>query len=958
MTVADTLLDETTLLLVGDTDWVDRFEDDLEDWTEARVLREPTTEAALGLVESGGVDCLIVEQFLQDGTAVELLRALRAETRTLPVVVATAAGDESTASEAIGAGASDYVAVGEDLTEATTALRDRTDRAVRRARRERTQRERARQFDAMFDDERTATWVLSPDGRLARLNETARDLVDVPADELVGEPFWTLPWWAESDESNPDVRKLVETALDGSFANAVVAPTSLTDHTTVVDLSVRPVSNERGELVSVVVEGVDVTDRVELERDLRRSEELHRVTLNNMTDTVLMTDEDGEYTYVCPNVHFIFGYTAAELRERVTIDELLGPDLFDRKELAEQGVLKNIECTATDKAGNEHTLLVNVREVSIQDGTILYSCRDITKRKQREEALATLQETARDFLYAGTHQEIAQHVVEDTPDVVDLDASAVFLFDADSNELRPSAYSPPLSELHGPLPGIPLSEDTLPSYSFVQDEAVFFDDVHRSDRLGNEATDLRSAAYIPLGDHGVFFVGSDRVDAFDDVTRELADLLAATAEAALDRVTRESQLREQDRTLQRQNEQLTVLNRINETIREIDQALVQAETRESVDHTVCELLTNDDRFAFAWVGSVDRTTNTVTPRAWDGAEQGYLDSRTFTIDGDGDEPVGRTAARGEPTTVSNVAAGLRDEPWRTDALARDYLSVLSIPLVYNDLTHGVLTVYADSRQAFDDTARTVLAELGETIASALSALERKNALLSTSMTRVEFAIDDDAFVLSRLARAADCTISYQGGVQQTTEGSFVFARFEGAPVEDVVQAATDLVAIEGVRTVSTDGTSGVVRLHLTEPFLAFELADHGAVFREATTTPDSTTVVIDVPNGIDVRTVTQLVQETFTGVELRSRQTLDNVDEQDLYSSFLAEVTDRQLEVVQTAYFSGYFESPRDSSGEAVAETLGISSTAFYRHVRTVQQKLFSVLFEDGARPPVGDGVR
>ena len=156
---------------------------------------------------------------------------------------------------------------------------------------------------------------------------------------------------------------------------------------------------------------------------------------------------------------------------------------------------------------------------------------------------------------------------------------------------------------------------------------------------------------------------------------------------------------------------------------------------------------------------------------------------------------------------------------------------------------------------------------------------------------------------------------------------------------------------------STDGTSGVVRLHLTEPFLAFELADHGAVFREATTTPDSTTVVIDVPNGIDVRTVTQLVQETFTGVELRSRQTLDNVDEQDLYSSFLAEVTDRQLEVVQTAYFSGYFESPRDSSGEAVAETLGISSTAFYRHVRTVQQKLFSVLFEDGARPPVGDGV-
>nr|WP_303648863.1 bacterio-opsin activator domain-containing protein [Haloarchaeobius litoreus] len=952
------MLDETTVLLVGDTDWLDRFETTLDDRTDATVRREPVTNAALDLVKTGTVDCLVVEQFLPETTAVELLRTLRTETRTLPVVVATAAGDESTASEAIGAGASDYVAVGDDLSAAVAELFDRTDRAVRRARRERTQRERARQFDAMFDDERTATWVLSPDGCLARLNETARDLVDAPADELVGESFWTLPWWSAADEPNPDVRSLVETALDGSFANAVVAPSSLTDDSTVVDLSVRPVSNERGELVSVVVEGVDVTERVELERDLRRSEELHRVTLNNMTDTVLMTDEDGEYTYVCPNVHFIFGYTAEELRERVPIDELLGPELFDRSELAEEGVLKNIECTATDKAGNEHTLLVNVREVSIQDGTILYSCRDISKRKQREEALATLQETARDFLYAETHQEIAQHVVDDTPGVLDLEASAVFLFDADANELRPAGHSPALKELHGPLPSIPLSEDTLPGHSFVQDEALFLDDVHRSPHLSNEATDLRGAAYIPLGDHGVFLVGSDTVGAFDEVTRELADLLAATAEAALDRVTRESRLREQDRTLQRQNEQLTMLNRINETIREIDQAIVQAETREEVDHTVCELLTDDDRFEFAWIGTVDRTTDTVTPRAWDGAEQGYLDSRPFTVDAASGEPVGRTAATGEPTMVTNVAAGLRDEPWRTDALARDYLSAISIPLVYNDLTHGVLTVYADSRDGFDETAREVFSELGETIAAALSALERKNALLTTSMTRVEFAIDDPTFVLSRLAREGDCTLTYQGGVQQTIDGSYVFVTVEGTSVDAVEEAAADLVAVEELQTVSSDGDGGVVRLRLAQPFVALELADHGAVFREATATPEETTLVVAVPDGIDVRTVTQLVAETFAGVELQSKQTLDAAADHDRYSRFLEAVTDRQLEVVQTAYYSGFFESPRERSGAEVADTLDISPTAFYRHVRTVQRKLLRILFEEGVQPPAPGGVR
>jgi len=70
-----------------------------------------------------------------------------------------------------------------------------------------------------------------------------------------------------------------------------------------------------------------------------------------MTDTVLITNEAGEYTYVCPNVHFIFGYTADEIHEQETIDDLLGKNLFDRDELAKKGVLKNIETTAIDKAG-------------------------------------------------------------------------------------------------------------------------------------------------------------------------------------------------------------------------------------------------------------------------------------------------------------------------------------------------------------------------------------------------------------------------------------------------------------------------------------------------------------------------------------------------------------------------------------------------------------------------------
>lgn len=948
MTTQIAVLDECRILLVGTSDCIDATERRLRSKTTAAIQTTTTVSAALDALEAQTIDCVITEYDLDAKTGIDLVSRIRDQTTTLPVLLCTTSGSESIASDAIRAGITDYLVPDQPLEGDAGDLLDRVEHAVRTAQRTTTTRERALQFDAIFDDTHTATWVLDTDGSLVRVNQTAREMVDTDTESLVGNSFWTLPWWADDPETERDIEHLIARAQRGSFGHAVVSKPPETNQSRVLDLSARPVENERGDVVSIVVEGADITDRVELERDLRESEELHRVTLNNMTDTILITDGDGEYTYVCPNVHFIFGYTADEIRGMGGIEELLGDDLFDRDELATEGSLKNIECTATDKAGRKHTLLVNVREVDIQDGTLLYSCRDITKRKQREDALATLQETARDFLYAETHDEIAQQIVEDTSSVLDLDASAVYLFDADSNHLDPAACSPRMRELHGPLPTVHADPDSLPGYSFVENETLVFDNVHESGRLENAATELRGTIYIPLGSHGVMIVGSPATSTFDEVTRELADLLAATAEAALDRVTRESRLREQDRALQAQNDRLTELNKINETIREIDQAVVQATTKEEIRHAVCELLTGDERFQFAWIGTPDPSMDKLEVDAWAGVEQGYLDSQSFSVEPSRVEPAGQSVATGDVTMVDNVAADLRGASWRSDALARDYLSVLALPLVYNDLSHGVLTVYADSRNAFDETTQAVLGELTETIAAAMSSIERRNALLTTSVTRVEFALDDPSFVLSRLASATDCTVTYNGGVQQTDDGNYVFVTLDTASVDAVQAAAADLVAVQSVQTIGVDREECIVRLELAEPFLAVELADHGAVFRTASASPTGATLVIDVPDGVAVRNVAALLRDSFTDVELKSKRTLDQTTEQDIFERFLDDVTDRQLEVVQTAYFSGYFDSPRAQTGEEVAETLGISPPAFYEHARTVQRKLFATLFEDG----------
>ncbi len=127
-----------------------------------------------------------------------------------------------------------------------------------------------------------------------------------------------------------------------------------------------------------------VAERERAEAALRESEELHRVTLSRISDAVFITEEAGAFTYICPNAEVIFGYTAEEVQALGNIKRLIGAGFFDRRELEVAGEIQNLEREIKDKAGSRHSILVNVKRVSIKGGSLLYTCRDITGRKKAE----------------------------------------------------------------------------------------------------------------------------------------------------------------------------------------------------------------------------------------------------------------------------------------------------------------------------------------------------------------------------------------------------------------------------------------------------------------------------------------------------------------------------------------------------------------------------------------------
>ncbi len=130
------------------------------------------------------------------------------------------------------------------------------------------------------------------------------------------------------------------------------------------------------------------------EKTLRESEQLHRTTIGSISDAVFITADDGQFIYINSNVRKIFGCTVEEVEALGNIEVLLGEQLFDRGELKIAGEISNIEREIADKAGRSHTLLVDVKRVSIDNGTVLYTCHDITERKLAEIDLERAREAA------------------------------------------------------------------------------------------------------------------------------------------------------------------------------------------------------------------------------------------------------------------------------------------------------------------------------------------------------------------------------------------------------------------------------------------------------------------------------------------------------------------------------------------------------------------------------------
>jgi PAS domain S-box-containing protein len=523
------------------------------------VVPETRARGALDRVRDGesDIDCIVSDYEMPEMDGLAFLDAVRQEHPDLPFILFTGKGSEEVASEAIANGATDYLQKSGG-TEQFDLLANRIENAVGRYR---TQQEHERVYQAL----ETATQgigILDADGSYIYVNEAYGDLYNGEPGEIRDSHWEQLYPDDEVERFQAEILPALEKqgSWTGRSTGKRADGSTFTQQLWLTQL-------DTGGHVCVVQ---DLSERLQRERERQREERRYRAVFEDPNILVGLLDVDGTLKHA--------NRTALELidhdREAVldqpfwttpwwNHDEELQTDLQNWIERAATG--EYVEFQAENWTADGEPIYVDgtVRPVTNEDETVvslIVSARDITEQRKQEQQLReqnrkirALHRVAADIEVCDTPDEVYSTVVDAAEDILQLDIGIADA--AVGDRLVPRAVSSNLSvdQYFEETPTD--TENSLAAEAYRTGESSLIEDIRQHD-ISPAASEFRSVLTVPIGEHGIFQTVDRKVGAFDETDRELTELLVSRAEARLDQLDTEQQLRERTDRLQQQNDRL------------------------------------------------------------------------------------------------------------------------------------------------------------------------------------------------------------------------------------------------------------------------------------------------------------------------------------------------------------------------------------------------------------------
>ncbi|RZV12519.1 PAS domain S-box-containing protein [Natrinema hispanicum] len=384
--------------------------------------------------------------------------------------------------------------------------------------------------------------------------------------------------------------------------------------------------------------------------------------------------------------------------------------------------------------------------------------------------------------------------------------------------------------------------------------------------------------------------------------------------------------KEAELELERRTEELEyILDRVEGLMQDVTDVVAGSTDRTDLETEVCDRIAAEDAYSGAWIGERNPATETIDVRssAGDGPEHDRLGT-------DDDHPAAETLATGEPA-VATVGGTTH----------------IAFPLSYNEIEYGVLTVRTERTRAVDDRETVILSALARAVASGVNARETSRVLTTDAVVAVELDVTDRALAPVALSADADCRLEYRRSVHRTGDETASLFTATGASADELTAAAAELSDVDCRVVVERDEES-LIELTGADDFVGW-LSERGVRTQAIESDAGRARITLEVPRSANVRAVVEAVEDRYAGTDIVSFQQREREAEtREEFAAGLEEaLTDRQFGALQRAYLGGYFEWPRPTTGEELAQSMGVSRPTFHEHLRTAEAKLCRAFFGD-----------
>ncbi|MFB2938033.1 PAS domain S-box protein [Aerosakkonemataceae cyanobacterium BLCC-F154] len=298
-------------------------------------------------------------------------------------------------------------------------------------------------FRAIFDQSFQFVALLKPNGTLIEVNQAALDFGELALNDVINKPFWQTKWWVDEDRlitrlsltnyenlspAQQQLKTAINQASQGELVRYEVDVWDANNQLVTVDFSLKPLRDRTGEIILLIAEGRDISDRKQVEIALREREQFLASIYDGVNYIICVVDvkEDGEITYAGwnPATEKITGISSQTSFGK-TPEELFPPHLsrefrqgFNQC-LAAKASISYESHTIVDN--EEAWLMATLNPLKDPAGKIyriIATSTYITERKKAEEALRESEKLVRLF-------------VEHTP-------AAIAMFDQNMNYLMTS----------------------------------------------------------------------------------------------------------------------------------------------------------------------------------------------------------------------------------------------------------------------------------------------------------------------------------------------------------------------------------------------------------------------------------------------------------------------------------------------------------------------------------------